>query len=156
MDFARGGLGQFVDEHDMARILVLAEPAAHQVLDFFNEGFAAWPPGYNEGLDDLAAQRIGHTYRGGFAHIRMFQDGVFDLDRAHGPARRNDHIIGAAGMVEIAVAVDAAQVFRGHPDATAPDFPFAGDARCAGLARYNLDLHNTPRHGLTTRPGPHL
>src|SRR6478609_6844855 len=51
-------LGQLGHEFDEARIFVLAETLAHEVLDFLGEGLVARSVGHDEGLHDLAAQRI--------------------------------------------------------------------------------------------------
>src|SRR3954470_12485082 len=74
-------LGQLGHEFDEARILVLAEALPHEVLDFLDEGLVAAAIGDDECLNDLAAQRIGHTNRAHLAHVGMLQHRVLDLDR---------------------------------------------------------------------------
>src|SRR5438045_9562164 len=61
IDLAGRRLGQLGYELDEARIFVLAEALAHQVLDLLGELFVARAVGDDEGLDDLAAQRLRHA-----------------------------------------------------------------------------------------------
>src|ERR1700731_2978985 len=61
IDLAGRSLRQLRHEFDEARILVLAEPLAHEVLDLAREGIVARAVGDHEGLHHLAAQRIGHA-----------------------------------------------------------------------------------------------
>src|SRR5437868_14246203 len=86
VDLAGRRLGQLGDELDEARILVLAEPLAHEVLDFAGEGVVALALGDDESLHDLAAQLVWHADRARLAHVGVLQDCVLDLDGAHGPA----------------------------------------------------------------------
>src|SRR6185436_3783208 len=58
VDLAGRRLGQLGDAFDLARILVLAETLAHQILDLADEALVAASPGAHEGLHDLAAQRV--------------------------------------------------------------------------------------------------
>src|SRR5438105_13220927 len=59
VDLAGRRLGQLGDELDEARILVLAEALAHEVLDLLDEALVARAVGDHERLHDLATQRVG-------------------------------------------------------------------------------------------------
>src|SRR5690606_10631260 len=78
-----------------------------------------------------------------------------DLDRAHGPAGGDDHIVGPAVMVEIAVLVGVAAVLGREPLAVAPDLDLTGDARRTGRAVGRLHLDATAGDGLAERAGLH-
>src|SRR5205809_1872085 len=117
VDLAGRRLGQLGYEFDEARILVLAEALAHEVLDLLSERLVARAVGDDEGLHDLAAQRIGHADRADLAHVGMLQNGVLDLDRAHRPAGRDDDVVGAAAVEEVAVLVGAAEILGCDPAA---------------------------------------
>src|SRR5215213_754351 len=92
IDLTGRRLGQFGDELDLARIFVVAEPLAHEILDLLPEGFVARPVGDDEGLHHLPTQRIGHADGGGLSHLAMLQDGILDLDGTHGPASGDDDV----------------------------------------------------------------
>ena len=109
--------------------------------------------GDDEGLDDLAAQRVGHADGGGFAHVGMLQHRVLDLDRAHRPAGRDDDVVGAAAVVEVAVVVGAAEVLGGDPAVAPPDLDLAGHAGRAGLAVGSCTSMRPPGIGLPSEPG---
>src|SRR6476620_9850564 len=83
VDLAGRRLGQLGHEFDEARIFVLAEALAHQVLDLLGERLVTRSIGDDEGLHDMDAQRIGHADRADLAHVGMLQDSILDLDRAH-------------------------------------------------------------------------
>ena len=153
MHLAGRGLGQLVDQGHMARVFVLAQLGLDQLLDFAGEGgdVGRRAGADDEGLDDLAAQRVGHTDHRGLERVGVHQDHVLDLDGAHGPARGNDHVVGAAAVIEVAVGVDAAQVLGRQPLAAAQHHQLAGDAGRAGLAVVALHLHLGARNGLAER-----
>src|SRR5690606_11675147 len=144
-------LGQFRHEHHLAGILVLAQLRAYAVLDFADKGLVAWPACDYKGLHDLAAHGVGHADGGGLCHVGVFQNGVFDLDGAHGPAGRDNHVIGTAAMPEVAVFIRASQVFGGHPFAAPPNLQFARHAGRAGGAAGILHLRAQARHRLAQR-----
>src|SRR5215216_2636935 len=133
-------LGQFGDELDLARIFVVAKPLAHEILDLLPESLVTRPVGDDEGLHHLPAQRVGHADGSSLADLAVLQDRVLDLDGAHGPAGRDDDIVGAAGMIEVAVLVGAAEILGRDPLAAPPDFQFADDACRTDLPRRVLDL----------------
>ena len=109
--------------------------------------------GDDEGLDDLAAQLVGHADRAGLAHVGVLQHRVLDLDGAHGPAGGDDHVVGAAGMIEIAVLVDPAEVLGGKPGVAPPDLDLAGHAGRAGFRPRPAPRRCTPGIGLPSEPG---
>src|SRR5215472_13249227 len=68
---------------------------------------------------------------------------MLNLDRAHGPSGRNDHVIGASIMVEISVLIGMAEVLCRKPFATPPHFDFPDLSSFARLAItvVNFDTH---------------
>src|SRR5262245_2763432 len=58
VDLAGGRLGQLTHERDVPRILVCAQTSAHQLLDLADERVVTGPPGDDERLHDLAAERV--------------------------------------------------------------------------------------------------
>ena len=135
----------------MARVFVLTELGAHEVLHLLHEGVAALPAAHEKRLDDLAAQLVGHADHGGLLHIGVHEQHVLDLDGAHGPARRDDHVVGATTVVEVAVLVGAAQVLGGNPFALALHHELAGLARWADAAFGVMHFDPRARHGLAER-----
>ena len=85
---------------------MLAQPVAREVLHLVDEVVAGRAVGDDERLDDLPAQCIGHADHGRFDDIGMLEHRVLDLDRAHRPAGGDDHVVGAAAVIEVAVLVD--------------------------------------------------
>src|ERR1700758_3086818 len=59
VDLAGRRLGQLGHEFDDTRILVLAEPRAHEVLYLLDEELVARAVGHHKGLHHLAAQLVG-------------------------------------------------------------------------------------------------
>src|SRR5439155_27067516 len=57
IDLAGGRLGQRGHERDPARVLVLTEPRAREVLQLARERVVADAPAHDEGLDHLGAER---------------------------------------------------------------------------------------------------
>src|SRR6516164_5886308 len=131
---------------------MLAQTCADKILDFPGKIFAV-PIGNDESFDYLAAERIGNPNRRRLAYIRVFEHGVFDLDRAHRPAGRDDHIVRATRMVEVAVFVDTTEILSWKPRAAAPHFKFAEDAGWAWRASWALHLDPPPRDRLAKRAG---
>src|SRR6185436_4876511 len=66
VDLAGRRLGQLGHEFDQARVFVLAETPAHEILDFLGEGVVGLTIGDDEGLHHLAAQLVGHADRADF------------------------------------------------------------------------------------------
>src|SRR5690606_6219685 len=119
--------------------------------NFGGEVVAAGTGADHESLDDLSAQGIGYANDGRFLDIGVFEQGVFDFHRAHGPACRNNDVVCAPGMIEVAVFVDAAQVFGGHPFIAAHDFHFAHDVGRARPALGVLYFDDAARYGFAQR-----
>ena len=73
----------------------------------------------------------------------MREDCILDLDRAHGPARGNDYIVRAPGVMEVAVLIDAREVAGRHPLLMATHFQLPADTGSAGCSVFvlHLDLH---------------
>src|SRR3984957_4584465 len=115
VDFARGRLGQFGNEGDEARIFVLTEPGADEVLDLCRERRIGRTVGHDERLYYLPARRIRHADHRGLAHGGMLKQRVLHLDRADRPARRDDDVVRASRAVEVAVLVDAPAILGWKP-----------------------------------------
>ena len=130
---------------------MLAEPLPHEILDLAGQGVVTRAIGDDEGLHDLPAQWIRHADGGGFAHRRMLQDGILDLDRAHRPAGRDDDIVGAAAVIEVAVLVRPAEILGRDPAVAPPDLELARDAGRARFAGRIVDLDLAARDGLAQR-----
>src|SRR5690242_957652 len=64
----------------------------------------------DDGFDDRAAQRVGTRNSRGFHHRRMLEQRALDLAGSDSAAGRNNEIVGAAGIPEIAVAVASGQI----------------------------------------------
>ncbi|MDT4855268.1 hypothetical protein FQZ97_896130 [compost metagenome] len=135
----------------MARVFVLAQLVAHQVLDLFGEGLGLGPGAHDKSLDHLSTHGVGHADGGRFQHVGMHQDHVFDLDRAHGPAGRDDHVVGPTTVVEVALAVDAPQVLGRYPLATALHHELPRGPDRAQVAVGVVHLHPRAGHGLAQR-----
>ena len=90
MDLARRGLGQVGHEFHDAREFMLGEFFAGEGLEFLHQCVAAVAIGDDECLHHLPPLRVGHADDGAFQHHGMFEQRVFDLDRAHRPAGRDD------------------------------------------------------------------
>src|SRR5690606_27876617 len=95
--------GQFVNKGYVSWVLVCRKASPHHVLNFLPESVGIGFLGDDERLDDLAAQFVGYADGGRLEDVGVFKNGVFDFDGAHGPACRNNDVVGATGMVEIAV-----------------------------------------------------
>ena len=99
------------------------------------------------------AARSGTPMAAASRTSRMLQDRVLDLDRAHGPAGGDDDVVGAAGVEEVAVLVDAAEILGRDPAAAPPDLHLAGDAGRAGLAPCVMHLDAAAGDRLAQRAG---
>ena len=60
---------------------------------------------HDEGLHDLAGDRIGHADHAGLGDRRMLHQRALDLERADQVTGRLDHVVGAADEPEVAVGV---------------------------------------------------
>src|SRR3546814_7215074 len=79
---------------------MLAQALAREVLELVDIRIVRGARGNDESLRDLAANRIGNTDHGGLLHVRMLEQRCLDLDRAHRPAGGDDHVVGAAAVIE--------------------------------------------------------
>ena len=100
------GLGQRRDELDRAGILVGRDRRLDVVLQALDAGLVAGDPvlQHHVRLDDLAALLVGapttaHSATSGWASSAASTSGPGDV-----VARRDDHVVGAGGEVEDAVA----------------------------------------------------
>src|SRR5688500_2884062 len=154
IDLAGRRLRQLVHELDGARILVLAEPSFHELLKLAREARAG-PRRHHAGLWDLPAQRIGDRDDGRLADIRMREQRLFDLERAHRPAGGDDDVVGASGVKEVAVRVNASAVLHAEPLTAPPD---GNLAELAGGHRPRAvdHRHLPPRRRLAARAATDL
>src|SRR5207245_5740909 len=93
----------------------------------------------DEGLRDLAAQLVRRRDDRGLADVRVAQERVLDLDRAHRPARRDDHVVGAALVVEVTLLVHPPAVLHEEPAVLASDGNLAHGAGWESIA---APVHN--------------
>ena len=111
-DFAAGGLGQFSDKFNTARIFVRRSMGLHIVLDLFFHLFSTdGTAGENDKcFDDLTADLIRSADHGTFKHVRHFHDDAFDFKRTDAVTGRFDHIIGTADIPEVTVFIAPCRV----------------------------------------------
>ncbi|MNV15812.1 hypothetical protein D3C71_1065510 [compost metagenome] len=81
----------------------------------------------------------------------MHQNYVLYLYRAHSPSGGDDHVVGSATVVEVAIFIGTAQVLCGHPLATAQHHQLAGRARGTDFALGVVDLDHRAWHGFAQR-----
>jgi hypothetical protein len=114
VDLSRRRARQVVDELHAARVFVPAEACLDEVLDLGREGGVA-PIGHEVGAGNLAAHGIRDSDHRGFPDVRVREQRILDLDRAHRPAGRDDGVVGASAVMKIAVRVDMSAVFDLEP-----------------------------------------
>ncbi len=122
-----------------------------KVLQLFDKGVAGFATADDKGLYDQPACGIWRADYSAFLHIGMFQQSVFNFNGRHGPARRNDDIIGATAMVKIAVFVDLRHVLGRQPSATAPEHEFTHFTRFCSRAAGHLHFKALARHCFSER-----
>ena len=113
LQLAGRGLGQRLDELDLARIFVGRDRRLDMVLQRARRAPAsgAWPGGEDdEGLHLLAALLAGHADHRAFLHRRMGVERILHLGRGDIVAGRDDHVVGAGDVPEIALLVLAVGV----------------------------------------------
>ncbi len=94
-------------ELDGARVLVRRHGLLDEVLqclDHRRPGFMARMQ-HHEGLDDLPALRVRHADHAALGHGRVQQQRILHLGRGDVVARRDDHVVGARVIVEVALFV---------------------------------------------------
>src|SRR5205085_6585834 len=116
-DLPRERLRQVLDELDSAWIRVRRQALADEGLDLGRElvGGRVTTSGDDERLDDIAAELVGRRDRGRFLDARMLEADGLDLERADAVARRDDHVVGAALVPDVAVLVLSRRVLRVEP-----------------------------------------
>src|SRR5262249_23630089 len=75
---------------------------------------------HDERLRHLTACGVGHRDHGGVVHVRVSEQHLLDLDSAHRPARRDDDVVGAPGVVNVTVGIHPAAILHGKPAAATP------------------------------------
>src|SRR4029077_13303250 len=78
---------------------------------------------------DVTAALVGDADDRGLADLRMRQERLLDLEGAERPARRDDDVVRAAAVVNVALGVHPAAVLHEEPLALAADGDLAGVAR---------------------------
>src|SRR4029453_12119982 len=123
-DLAGQGLGQVVDELDLARVGVGRQALADVPLELAGQLVAGRRAGdqADEGLDDVAALGVGAGHHGRLGHRRVLEQGALDLERPDPVAGRDDHVVGPARVPDVAVLVLAGGVLGVEPVA-AEDLP---------------------------------
>ena len=106
---------------------------------------------HDERLDDLAAHRVGHADHRAFGDRLVLEQRVLDLGTGDVVAARDDHVVGARLVVEVAVLVDQIGV-AGQVPAVPHIVALAlvGEVAAAGRP-----AHREPA-GLARRQRPHL
>src|SRR3954469_20903107 len=116
-DLAGERLRQVVDELDLARVRVGAQPRPHVVLDVLDQlvtrGVALGQ--HDERLDHVSAPFVGRRDSGRLLHGRVLEAGGLDLERADPVAGGDDHVVGAALVPDVAVLVEARRVLGVEP-----------------------------------------
>src|SRR5262245_34228796 len=112
LDLARFGLRELRDNVDLARRLMAAHPALHEVHDLVAErgsrrGARAE---HDVRLDDLTAQRVRRADHRGFCDRGMLEEHALDLERTDAVSRALDHVVGAAFEPEVPVLVAASEI----------------------------------------------
>src|SRR6185503_2128454 len=128
VDLAGGGLGQLPHDLDGARILVPAQPILHELLQLARE-VGPLARRDDAGLGNLSPQLVGHADHCRLAHVGVREERLLDLERAHGPAAGDDHVVGAAGVEEVPVGVEVAAILHAKPLPAAADRDLAQRAR---------------------------
>ena len=92
----------------------------------------------DDGLDRLAAIRVGDADDGRLAHGRMLIEHLLDLARPDLEARRDDHVLRAVDEIEPALLVheaDVAGLQARRPSATSPSPRASANSRARSAAR---------------------
>src|SRR5918992_4896828 len=116
-DLAGEGLGQVVDELELARVGVGRQPLADVPLELADQLLTRLGAGDqpDEGLDDVAALGVGAGHHRRLGHRRVLQQGALDLERPDPVAGRDDHVVGPARVPDVAVLVLAGGVLGVEP-----------------------------------------
>ena len=96
-----------------------AQPRLDELLDLARHVGAA-AIRHDEGLRHEPALLVGDADHRRLAHVAMLEQHVLDLDGAHRPPSRDDHIVRAASVMEVPVAVHEAVVLDEEPSVLAP------------------------------------
>ena len=133
---------------------MLAEPLAHEILDLAAKASSPVRSATTKAFTTWPRSGVGHADGRRFAHLGMLQDRVLDLDGAHRPAGRDDDVVGAAAVIEVALLVGAPEILGGDPAGRAAT-PSARPSRRAGsgLPLAILHLDRAARDGLAERAG---
>src|SRR5215470_19122953 len=155
VDLAGRRLRQLVDDRNLARVFVLAQPVSYEVLDFAVERRITRARRHEKSLHNLAAHVVGDADDGGLLDVGVSEQGVLDLDGTHGPPSGDDDIVGATRVIEVAVTVDEAEVLRRVPITAPLQLDFTDFIRSCWLAVGTLYFDLDARHGLAERTRLH-
>src|SRR5439155_15145086 len=156
-DLAAHRLRQARDELDRARVLVGRRHALHVVLQGPHQRIPRRVAGTqdDEGLDDLAADRVGARHHGRLEDGGVLEERALDLEGPDAIASGDDDVVRAADEPEIAVLVALGAVARQVPLTAAagtrllgvlPVFAKEGRRRTA-----EGEITNLPRRQLLAR-----
>src|SRR5581483_10785154 len=137
----------------MARKLVLAQSLAREVLQFIDKLIARRAAADDERFGYLATCCIRYADDGCFPDILMLEQRILDLNRAHGPTGRDDHIVSPSGMIEVTILIGLSEILRGLPLVAPPEHQLADDTGLGHGAIRFLHLQFASGHGLTQRAG---
>src|SRR6185436_21179393 len=70
---------------------------------------------HDERLHDVAAALVGRGHGGGLLYGRVLDARRLDLERADSVPGRDDHVVGAAGVPDVAVLVLHGRILRVEP-----------------------------------------
>src|SRR4029453_632607 len=125
-DLAGEGLGQVVDELDLARVGVGGQALADVPLELAGQLVARLGARdqADEGLDDMPALGGGAAPHPRPGPPRVLEQGALDLERPDPVAGRDDHVVGPARVPDVAVLFLAGGVLCVEP--VAPENPPGG------------------------------
>src|SRR5579863_8201655 len=109
LDFARRGVRDFADEHDVVGHPPFGDLAVEEGEQVFLRRALAFLE-HDDEQRPLVPFRMVHADYGGFGDFGMTDREVFQFDRGNPFAAGFDYVLGAIGDVEIAVAVDGADI----------------------------------------------
>ncbi len=106
-DLAAGRLWQFLEEFDLAGVLVRCRYLLGVILQLQTQ-LVTWRIAsgqHDESLDDLGSFRVGFSDHGNFRNGGMLHEHVLDLKRSDAVRRAGNHVIASGNEPEVAIRV---------------------------------------------------